>query len=207
MTLHRLTTSAPVLALAAAGLLLLPGCSSTHIQSKPTPAGLAAAPVHQIMVVGMDQRDYVRTPFESDVVTFLHERGVEGTASCAQFSFDQMSGDRQAIRQRLAAAGAQTALFVRVTDRADYAGGAPASLGGMDWGAVEESRYNAFTTPGGTINTALRIGARLYKVSDGSVLWSGLFDTVVSENADSQAYMRRVAKSIVERLAKDKVIP
>jgi hypothetical protein len=77
----------------------------------------------------------------------------------------------------------------------------------MDMGAVDESRYNAFTTPGGEVNTRFRLGARLYRVSDGAVIWSGVLDTVMKEDSDALVFIRSTARTIVDRMAKDKVIP
>ena len=159
------------------------------------------------MVVGMDDRPDVRNPFENNVVRYLKERGVAGTASHAQFNMDELKGDKERLRQRFLAAGAESVLFVRVTDRADFVEGPPPSLGDVDAGAVAESRYNALTTPGGEINTALGLGTRLYRVSDGAVIWSALVQEIMKEDADPDAFIRKTAKAIVDRLAKDKVIP
>lgn len=43
------------------------------------------------------------------------------------------------MRQRLLAAGAESVLFVRVEDRADFTAGPPANLGSIVAGAVAES--------------------------------------------------------------------
>ena len=192
---------------AGALLALMTACSSTQIQSTRHPAGMSAAPFRNVMVVGVDQRPEVRDPFENDAVAFLQERGVQGTASYTRFSFDEIKGDKEQLRRKLQGAGAESVLFVRVTQRTDFVDGPPASLGSMDMGAVDESQYVAFTTPGGDINTRFRIGARLYRVSDGAVIWSGVFDAVMKEDADSTDFVRRTARTIVDRLAKDKVIP
>jgi hypothetical protein len=192
---------------AGALLALMTGCSSTQIQSTRHPAGLSAAPFRNVTVVGVDQRPEVRNPFENDVVSLLREHRVDGTTSYLRLSFDQVKGDKEQLRQELRASGAESVLFVRVTQRTDFVDGPPASLGSMDMGSVDESRYNAFTTPGGDINTGFRIGARLYRVSDGAVIWSGVLDTVMKEDADSTDFIRRIARIIVDRLAKDKVIP
>jgi hypothetical protein len=188
-------------------LAVMTACSSTQIQSSRHPAGMSAAPFRNAMVVGVDQRPEVRDPFENEAVLLLREHGVAGTASYNQFSFAQVQGDKEQLRQNLKAAGVQSLLFVRVTQRTDFVDGPPASLGSMDMGAVDESQYVAFTTPGGDINTRFRIGARLYRVSDGAVIWSAVLDEVMKEDADSTDFIRRTARTIVDRLAKDKVIP
>ena len=187
-------------------LALLSACSSTHIKNTANAAAMTAAPIRNVTVVGMDERPEFRNPFENDAVGFLKEHGVEGVGSHARFSLAEMKGDREQIRQRLVATKAESVLFVHVTDKTDFGGGPPASLGSLDMAAVDESRYN-LATPGGELNTKLRLEARLYRVSDGAVIWSGLMDTIVKEDYDSIVLLRGVAKTIVDRMASDKVIP
>jgi len=186
---------------------ILTACTSTHMQSNRTPAGMAAPPFRNVMVVGVDVRPEVRRAFENDVVGFLRAREVAGTASNSRFSLDQLKGNKEQVRDRLLAAGAQSVLVVRVTDRTDFVKGASPSLGSLDLGAVDESRFNAFTQPGGEVDTAFGFGIRLYRVSDGSLIWSALAKTVMKEDSDSAVFLRKVAKAIVDQMAKDKVIP
>ena len=190
-----------------AALALLSACTSTHIQSTRHAAAQGAPPFRNVMVVGMDERGDVRAPFENNVVGFLQQHGVTGTSSYTRFTLDQIKGDKEQLRQQLIAAGAESVLIVRVTDRADFVEGPPASLGSLDGGALAESRYNAFTTPGGEMNTALFLGGRCYRVSDGAVIWSCLLQEVMKEDTDSVVFIRNTAKAIVDRLAKDQVIP
>jgi len=192
---------------AGALVALAPACTSTHIQSTRHPAGVGSPPFRDVTVVGMDNRPDVRDPFENDFVRCLQGYGVDGTASYTRFSYAEVSGSKEQLRQRLLATNVASVLFVRVTDRADFVDGPPVSLGSMDMSGVDESRYNAFTTPGGNINSAWRIGARLFRVSDGAVIWSCMLETMMKEDADSLVFMRGVAKEIVERMDKDKVIP
>jgi hypothetical protein len=193
--------------LVAGVLALVTGCSSTHIQSTRHPAGVGVPPFRNVTVVGVDQNPNVRDPFENDTAGLLQERGVVAAASYNRFSFDEVKGNKEQLRQRLQAAGAESVLFVRVTGKTDFVEGPPASLGEMDASAGEESAYVAFTTPGGNMETAWRLGARLFRVSDGAVIWSAALSTVMKDDADSLAFIRGVAKDIVERMAKDKVIP
>jgi hypothetical protein len=193
--------------LKAALPLLLAGCASTHIESRLATAGMSAAPFRQVMVVGRDSRPDVRDPFENDLVRYLQTHGVEGTASHTRFRLAELKGDKEDVRQRLVAANVVSVLFVHVTDRSDFVEGPPASLGSLDTSGFDESRYEAFTVPGGDINTNFRIGARFYRVSDGAVIWSCVLDTIMKEDTDSLTFMRGVAKELVDRMVKDKVIP
>ena len=194
-------------ALFSAGALVAvtAACSSTHIQSKRYAAGIP--PFRNVTVVGVDQNPTVRNPFENEAVAFLQQRGVVAIASYTRFGFDEVKGNKEKFHQGLLAAGAESVLFVRVTGKTDFVEGPPASLGSMDMGAVDESAYVAFTTPGGNMDTAWRLGARLYRVSDGAVIWSAALNTVMKEDADSLAFIRGLAKEIVQQMAKDKTIP
>jgi hypothetical protein len=168
---------------------------------------MGVPPFRNVTVVGVDQDTGVRTPFENDTVGLLQQRGVTASASYTRFSFDEIKGNKEQLRQKLLAAGVESLLFVRITAQADFVEGPPVSLGAMDMGAVDESRYVAFTTGGGNINTAFRLGARLYRVSDGAVIWSAALDEIRKDDADAMAFIDRTARTIVERMAKDKVIP
>ncbi len=191
----------------ASVLALLAGCTSTHIQSSRHAAAAGTPLLTNIVVIGVDQSREVRAPFENNVVRCLQARGVRGTSSYPRLSLDEVNGDQQQLRQRLLAAGAQSVLIVRVTDREDFVDGPPASLGSLDANAVAESRYTAFTTPGGDINTVLFLGGRCYRLSDGAVIWSCRLQEVMKEDTDSVVFMRKTAKALVDQLAKDKVIP
>lgn len=188
-------------------LALLPACSSVKMKSSRTAATNTAGPFRRVLVVGIDDRPLVREGFENDLVAFLNKRSVSGTSSYSRFPLEQMKGDKGQVRERLAATGADSVLFVRVTDRADVADGPPASLGDIDMAAVDELRYNAFTTPGGAMNNVFKFQARLYRISDANPVWDAQVEAVMKEDTDSILLMRKVAGKIVAQLGRDRVIP
>jgi hypothetical protein len=155
----------------------------------------------------MDQRQDVRSQFENDAVHWLQTRNVQGVPSYPNYSLADFRGGRDQVRQKGANAKAESVLIVRVGDRATYNDGPPADMGsGLGWGEVDEVRYN-LSTPGGDINTDIRLEAKVFRVSDGTMMWSGLIDVIQKENYDSIVLLRTTTKAIVDRLAKDKVIP
>ena len=160
------------------------------------------------MVAGVDQNPEVRQPFENEVVALLGKRGVTATASHTMFSFDQLKGNKQQLAQQLVAAKVESLLFVRVTGKTDFVEGPPPDLADMDIGAVQEDGYIAFTQPpGGEMNTIYNLGARFFRVSDGAVIWSGVLNETLKDGEDRLYFIRQTARTIVDRLAKDKVIP
>ncbi len=158
------------------------------------------------MVVAKDERPDVRSEFENDMVNALSKHQVTGVASYQQFPLDDLTGDKEQLKQKFANTGAQSVLIVRLVERGTFMSGPPGTIGDISPGSVDEASYERFTS-GGDIETDLRLGAKLYRVSDGSMVWSGVIDTTLKEDYDSIVVMRSVADRIVSGLAKDKVIP
>jgi hypothetical protein len=159
------------------------------------------------MVVGKDERQEIRSQFENDLVIALRKRQVEALTSYQQFSLDDLKGDHEQLRQKFADVKAQSVLIVRVVERGSFVSGPPGTIGDITAGAVDESTYVRFTEGGGDIETKLRLGAKLYRVSDGTLVWTGMVDTVLKEDSDSIALLRSIAQEIVSRMSKDKIIP
>ena len=192
--------------MALLGFLFI-GCSSTHIDTTRNWSVQLGSPFRNILVVAMDERPEMRQRAENDIVRFLQARNVRGTATVGSFTFAEFKGDREQIRQKLAGANGDAVLFVRVADRDTFKDGAVGSLGGYDMGAVSESRYVRLTAGGGEIKSDIQIGARLFRLSDGALIWSGLVDTKIGDNSDSVVVLDNIAKTIVEGMVKDQVIP
>lgn len=189
-------------------LALLPACSSINIQGSRAAATTTAGPFRHVIVVGTGTRPEVREGFENDLVAFLSKRGVSGLNSYSRFSLDQLKGEKEKVRTRITATGADSVLFVRLTDREDIlAGGPPPTLGDMDMAAVDESRYNALTSPGGAVNSLFVLHARLYQISDGNPVWNAQVRAIMKEDSDSIVFMRSVAEKIVRQMRKDRVVP
>jgi hypothetical protein len=160
-----------------------------------------------MMVVGKDERPEIRSQFENDLVASLLKHQVQASPSYQQFSLDDLKGDHEQLRQKFADAKAESVLIVRLVERGSFVAGPPGTIGDITAGAVDESTYVRFTEGGGDIETKLRLGAKVYRVSDGGLVWSGMVDTVIKEDSDSIALLRSVAQGIVGRMARDKVIP
>jgi hypothetical protein len=198
------------LALSLAGLsvlVLLPACSSTHIQSARLSAVPSAAPVHNVLVVGMDQRADLRAQLEADVVLFLQQRKVAGIVSHDRFALSDFKGDKETIRQKCASTGADSVLLVRTTGRTTVTDFREGGLGSLDAGQGGELGYELFTANGG-FKTDVRLEAKLFRVSDAAPIWNAVLDTILKDDSyDSRAVMSGIAQAIVTNLAKDKLIP
>jgi TolB-like protein len=192
---------------AAATLLLLVACASPGMRGAVNPAAHLDSPIRTMLVVGMDERPLIRAGWENDVVAALQKRQVNAVASYNQFPLTTFSGTQDQIRQALAAANVQFALFAKTGDRTDFVAGAPMSFSERDISSAQASQYLYLTAGGGDIETDLRLGAKLYRVSDGALVWSGVVDKVVKEGYDSIALLRSIARSLVGEMSSAKVIP
>ena len=192
--------------MAAVAVIILTSCSSTRIESTLNPAVVGAAPVRSVLVVGMWERPEVRTRFESDMVYFLAQHSVAAVGSQGRFTLDEFRGDRKQLREKLEAAKVSFVLITRETARTTFLGPPSGAGGDMSWGEADDFVSGHAALSAGDIKTDVRLGAKLYRVSDGAVLWSGLVDTLLKENYNSVAVSKRVAETIVKRMVKDKVI-
>jgi hypothetical protein len=177
--------------LAICAISFLTSCSSTHIRGARTEAGLSVSPSHSVMVFALDDRPDMRAQFESDLVYFLQQRKVAAVGSSSRFAVSDFKPGAEEIRKQFATAGAESLLVVRTTGRTTFEKG------------PGYERAAGF----GDIETDVQLAATLYRLSDGVTIWDGAMDTILKDQYHSGVVMRDVAKALVSRLAKDKVIP
>jgi len=195
----------PLLALLAVTAV---SCSSVKIQSQRNPAVTGPVAARRLMVVGLEERPAVRAQFENQFVAQWKVASVECSSSHQQFALSSFSGDREEIRRKLAAAGLETVLAVRATDRVSGVEGAGVNVGlyggGLSWSDVDESRYRRFTS-GGEITTYVILSGKLFRVSDGALLWSSSTEIKLGESYDQDGVLREAAGAIAGQLRHDKV--
>ena len=177
--------------LAAGAISCLTACSSTHMQASRTAAGMSAPPAHRVLVVALDDRAEIREQLESDLAYLLQERKVAAVASSNQFTLADFQGGAEELRKRFATVGTESLLLVRMTDRSTF-----------ERGPGYERSVGL-----GDIQTALQLQATLYRLPDGVTIWNGVLGTILKDQYNSHTVLRGIAKDIVSRLAKDKVIP
>jgi hypothetical protein len=177
--------------LAVCAIACCTSCSSTKVRGSKTAAGLSISPFQSVAVVVVDDRQQVRAQFEGDVVHFLQERKVVGVGASERFTLSDFKGDATQIQQKCASAGTESLLLVRTVDRSTFERG-PSFERSAGFGEIE---------------TEVQLGATLYRVSDGVPIWNGAISTILKDQYSPGAVLTRVAKAIVNNLAKDKVIP
>jgi TolB-like protein len=97
---------------------------------------------------------------------------------------------------------------VRATDRTTGVegpgNGAALYGGGLTWSAADETRYRVFTS-GGEITTRVILSGKLFRVSDGTLLWSSSTEIKLGESYDQDGVVREAAGTIAEQLRHDKI--
>ena len=139
----------------------------------------------------VDDRQQVRAQFETDGVHFLQERNVAGVGVSDRFTLSDFMGDATQIQKKGAAAGTESLLLIRTVERSTFERG-PGFERSAGFGEIE---------------TDVQLGATLYRVSDGAAIWNGTINTILKDQYSPGVMLTRVAKAIVNSLAKDKVIP
>lgn len=187
--------------------LAVSSCGSVKIQSQRSPGISGLGAVHKMMVVAVDERPDMCIQFENQFVKQWLVPQVECTASHGRFTRADFMGDREAVRRKLAAAGAEVVLVVRATDRATGVQGpgtVAAVTGVTSWSEVGEARYQLFTS-GGEITTVQTVTGRLFRVSDGTLVWSSAAQVTMGDQYNLDTLMQELAGKIAGQLRRDQV--
>lgn len=204
---QRVIRSVVSILVASAVGLLLPACGSTRVRGERTAAGARAGSVRNVTIVSLDPRADVRKPFERDVASKLKRHGVTGNPSFERFSLDELKGDWAQVRKRLADAGAEAILYVRLANRVNFSEGSRTGAGDIDVNDLDAPGAIGFGHPESKIDSHLFLEAQLFRVADGAILWSGSVNSLVKEDDDYLVVTRRIADAIVDRMASDRIIP
>jgi hypothetical protein len=200
------------------GMLLLMGigisgssCSSTRTSSFPNDAALLAAPAASVVTVMVDERSYIRAAVENHMTGRLKERGVEAYSSYHKISLKGLQGNKEKAREALSIYGVDAVLVSKLTDQTDLVE-APQFVSDISqweqaWAAPAITTEYEASPWGGEVTVTVHLESKLYRLSDAKVLWVGYTETKLKEFTDDMKRIRSVSRQIVDRLAKDDMIP
>jgi hypothetical protein len=147
----------------------------------------------------LSSNETLRRNAETTLARELASKGVYAIPGY-QLLGDEPVKDKEAVRQKLQAAGIDTAVVMRVVDRRQEVTYVPPAPGpyygsfsgyyGYGWSAVSDPGYMQTTT-------IVSVETLLYSVSDDKLLWGGVSDTADPKKLD------HVVKDVVEAAAKE----
>ena len=195
----------PLLVLLA---LVASSCSGIKIQSQRSTGLAGVGAVHNMLVVPLDGRPEMCFEFEKAFVAQWKVAQVTATGNQGRFPQSDFKGDREVLRQKLLAAGVESVLLVRPTDRTTTmrgSGVAGTMAGGAtSWSEVEDARYEAYTA-GPSITTIQVVTGKLFRVSDGALLWNSSTQLTLGNDYSPDVMFRQLAVTIAGQLQQDKV--
>ena len=202
----------PLWACALAALLC--SCAATSVK-KTWKAPDCSSPVGKVAVLTIANRGLLRQGFENRFVATLAKSGASALVTYDQLSLAEIKQDKRAAADRFRASGAEALIIVRLVDV------------GSSYHEVRSSgeRYEATitrieTTPWfdyfsigfsdmsptyASLKQWVYLETNLYDLKTEKCLWSGLTETVVTENMDRVAEMDPLVEKIVTAMRKDGV--
>jgi hypothetical protein len=196
---------------AAIGCLLAgSACSSVRLQSGTNPDSPVVTPIRSLVVVVVDERGEVRTAFENRFVRFLKARQVQAAPTYTHFALADLKLSQDEIRQKLKTGNAEAVLLTRLADRATSGGSANWSGGLLGPSTtmfdVDHFRQSVYGS-GPEIHTTLLLESRLYRLDRGDLVWTAMTAVNVGESGDRLEQLTQVIGKVVDRMAKDRMIP
>lgn len=188
-----------------AASLTLPACGhSTTVEQVWRAPGFEGSFAH-VLVFGLAKRPGVRRAFESGVCETMREAGVTCTPAFELFPGDGELED-EAIQATLAERGIDSVLSARllsIDKQKQYVEGTPYVVGGPRprFYGYYHNTYTMLHSPGYTIEYAVvKLESNLYSLGDGSVVWSGLSETVDPKDVEAgvRSYAGAMSATLIE---------
>jgi hypothetical protein len=187
---------------ASAGLAiatLTMGCATTEMTNTWTDPSAKGAAMSKIAVVAMSKDPGLRRMAEDTTASQL--AGAQATPSY-QVLGDTDLKDREAVKQKLKAAGFNGVLVMRlagVSEQVTAVGPYDTFDGYYDWagGTVYAPGYLE-------TDTVVRVISNLYSLDDNKLVWSGTSKTFDPTSASQ--FMGDVSKAVAKSLQKDRIV-
>ena len=205
----------PPLAFTALAALLC-SCAATSVkQTWKSPD--SPGPVGKVAVVAVAEYGNLRIGLENRFVRQLTKAGSTATATYDLLSLPQIKADKQAAAARFRANGAEGVLILRLANlsssyrenrpgRERYAG-MITDVNSIGWYETFTVGFTDMSPTYAHSKETVNLETSLYDLNTEKRLWSGVTQTVVTEDMDRVAEMDPLIEKIVAAMKKDGVIP
>jgi hypothetical protein len=196
---------------------LLCSCASTSVKTTWKSPEYQAGPLSKVAVVAIDHRIDVRKGFENRLVRQLRNGGASAITTYDLLSLGEINKDKPAAAERLRSAGAEAVVIMRLRDVASfYRESRPGPeryaevITGYEpgiWYDYYSLAYSDMSPTYGNLKQKVYLETSVFDLKSAKRLWSGLTETVVTENMDRVAEMDPVVERAVAALRKDSMVP
>lgn len=178
---------------ALASLLMTNSCATTRLTGSWADPAYSGGSFKKIMIVGVARRDAMRKIFETTFAARLEEHGALGVPS-GSFSPGTELLDKDALATKLTELGCDGVLVTRLLDKKTQTTYYPPTGYAVPVGyhggyySYYHRAYAVVYSPGyASETTTASLETNLYDARTGALVWTGLTDTVVSDDPASQA--------------------
>ena len=200
----------------AALILALAGCASTSVKHTWKSPDYQAGPVRKVAVLVVDERGDVRAALEGRFVRDLRRRSQDALTTVELLGLPDIKSDKDAAAARMAAAGADAVLIVRMMDQASY-GGQVAFLpalytpgvygyGAFGWHDYFSGAFASMTVVSSSFEQTLYLDSSLFDLKTSRRLGAVLTSTTLKENADALVVADALAAKVVNALSKNGLV-
>ncbi len=170
----------------------------------------------KLAVLAIDERRDVRIGFENRLALELGKGGASVVTTFDQLSLSEINRDKPGAAERLRSAGAEALVVMRLVDVASsYRESRPGSeryaeaITGFEpgtWYDYYTVAYMDMSPTYGNLRQKVYLETLVFDLKSAKRLWSGVTETVVTENMDRVAEMDPLVAKVVAALRTDAVV-
>ena len=194
---------------------LLCSCAATSVkQTWKSPN--CTQPVGKLAVLTIENRGLLRQGFENRFVAQLTKAGASALVTYDLLSLPEIKADKRAAAERFRASGAEAILILRLMDVASYYRESRAGneryaavvtgFNDVGWYDYYSVAFMDLSSTYGTLKQTVYLETSLYDLKTEKRVWSGVTQTVLTENMDRVAEMDPLVEKIIAVMRKDGVI-
>jgi hypothetical protein len=194
---------------------LLCSCAATSVkQTWKSPD--CTQPVGKVAVLTIENRGLLRQGFENRFVAQLTKAGASALVTYDLLSLPEIKADKRAAAERFLASGAEAILILRLMDVDSYYRESRAGneryasvvtgFNTVGWYDYYSVAFMDMSSTYGSLKQTVYLETSLYNLKTEKRVWSGVTQTVVTENMDRVAEMDPLIEKILAAMRKDGVI-
>ena len=164
----------------------------------------------------IENRGLLRQGFENRFVAQLTKAGASALVTYDLLSLPEIKADKRAAAERFRASGAEAILILRLMDVASYYRESRAGneryaavvtgFNDVGWYDYYSVAFMDLSSTYGTLKQTVYLETSLYDLKTEKRVWSGVTQTVLTENMDRVAEMDPLVEKIIAAMRKDGVI-
>jgi hypothetical protein len=184
--------------------LILASCSSTTLTAVWKDPNYQGGKLGKILIVGVARNDVLRRLFEDEFTARLKARGTDASPSYRIIPSAEML-DQDKVNAKIESLGMDAVLVTRYVNQKKETVYTPGTYYSGGWYNWYSRGYGYVTSPGYyTEYEVIRLATNIYDTETGTMIWSGLSDTVTGGSTEVE--IKEVIEAIIESLASNQLI-